>query len=122
MRINPDQPELNDVRDTVREVFKEFGIEATRADEIEHSEGITDRIIDEIKTSEFLFADLSGERPSVYYEVGFAHALDKRVILYRKKDTKIHFDLQHRNCPEYESLADLRAKLRLRIQAIVNKS
>jgi hypothetical protein len=122
MWINPDQPELDDVRDTVREVFQEFGIIAVRADEIEHEEGITDKIMDEIKTSEFLFADLTGERPSVYYEIGYAHALNRRVMLYRKKGAKIHFDIAHRNVPDYENLGDLRTKLRKRLVQHTNKT
>lgn len=122
MWINPDVPELDDVRDTVHEVFKAFNIKATRADEIEHEGVITERIIQEITTSEFLFADLTGERPSVYYEVGYAHAIGKRVILFKKKGSKIHFDLAAYNCPDYDSLGDLRRKLTSRLQALTNKA
>jgi hypothetical protein len=100
MWMNADHPELTDVADAVKEVFSSFDIRAIRADDIEHEGLITRRILNEIKTSEFCFADLSGERPNVYYEVGYAHALSRRVFLYRRKGTGMHFDLAGYNCPE----------------------
>lgn len=121
MAINDDNPELEDIRMCIKEVFEEFGIEATTADEIEHEEAITDRILAEIDGSEFLIADLTHERPNVYYEIGHAHALNKRVILVRKKDTKLHFDVAHRNCPEYENVTGLKRLLRRRLEAVTNK-
>ena len=102
-------------------MFNEFGIHAITADEIEHEDAITDRILDEIDTREFLFADLTHERPNVYYEIGHAHARNKRVILFRKKDTELHFDVAHRNCPEYENITELKKRLRNRLEAITNK-
>ena len=75
MQINPDKPELEDVYEKIKDCFSRFGITVLRADEIEHEEIITQRILEEIKSSEFLLADLTGERPSVYYEIGYAHSL-----------------------------------------------
>ena len=122
MWMDPNNPELTDVADTVRGVFQEFGFRANRADDIQHEGQISDRILNEIKTAEILFADLSGTRPNVYYEVGFAHALNKRVILFRKAGTPIHFDLAGYNCPEYINQHDLREKLTKRLISLTNRN
>jgi nucleoside 2-deoxyribosyltransferase len=92
------------------------GITAVTAED-----AITDRILEEIETNEFLMADLTGERPNVYYEVGHAHARGKRVILYRQTGTKVHFDISHRNCPEYQNISDLKQQLRKRMENVTNK-
>ena len=121
MAIDSSNSDLEDVKVGIKDVFKEFGIDAVTADEIEHEEVITERILSEIETSEFLIADLTHERPNVYYEIGHAHAMKKRVILVRKKGTKIHFDVAHRNCPEYRNTTDLKRLLRKRLETLTNK-
>jgi len=118
MMIDPDRPDLESVKRTIQQEFARFNIKAIRADDIEHSGEITLRILEEIRGAEFLIADLTGERPSVYYEVGFAHAIGKRPILYRRSGTRLHFDLKVHNCPEYADLTELRDMLRKRLTAI----
>lgn len=121
MWMDPKKPELEDVYNTVKRCFKKSGITAERADDIEHDGLITEEIIEKIKSSEFLFADLTGARPSVYYEVGFAHAIRKRVILFRKIGERIHFDLAGYNCPEYTNLSDLEKKLIKRLSHMTGR-
>jgi hypothetical protein len=122
MSMAKDQHDLTDVSNTAKRCFERFGIKAYRSDDIEHEDAITPRILDEIKTAEILLADLTGERPNVYYEVGYAHALPRRVILFRKAGSKLHFDLAGYNCPEYKNLTELEEKLMKRLEHVTGRN
>ena len=121
MRIDPEEPQLEDLYNAIKECFAQFNIQALRAHEIEHEEVITNKIIEKIESSEFLFADLTSERPSVYYEIGYAHALDRKVIMFRRSGERLHFDLAAYNCPEYSNLTDLKERLMRRLEQITNR-
>ncbi|UCE46707.1 MAG: hypothetical protein JSW47_13945 [Phycisphaerales bacterium] len=122
MAMDPEKPDLEDVYQTIKDVCASYKVNAYRADEIEHQDRITDLILSEIKTCEFLIADLSYERPNVYYEIGYAHANNKRPILYRKSGTKLHFDLSVHNVPQYKNITELRELLTNRLEAILGRS
>ena len=121
MSMDPAMPELDDIRNAIKEVCSSFGIRAVRADDVEHQDKITDVVLQYITNSEFLIADMTGERPNVYYEVGFAHAINKRPILYRKNGTRLPFDLSVHNVPGYKNITELKELLTKRFEAILGK-
>lgn len=121
MAIDPNRPDLEDIYNGIKDTCAEFGITAQRADLIEHQGRITDRVLEEIATCEFLIADLSNERPNVYYEVGYAHALNREPILYRSAGTRLHFDLSVHNVPEYKNVTHLRELLSNRLKSILDQ-
>ena len=121
MSMDPKDAGLTDVCNAIKAVCEQFGLHADRIDDIEHQERITDRILESIQSAEFIIADLSGERPNVYYEVGYAHALGKHPILVRKNETHLHFDLSVHNVPEYRNITELTALLRKRLEAILGR-
>lgn len=114
--------ELDDVCHAIKDVCETLGLKAKRADDIEHSDQITDVVLEHIRNSKFLIADLSGERPNECDEVGSALAIGKRPILYRKEGTRLHFDLSVHNVPEHENVTDLKGKLSTRLEAMLGRS
>lgn len=118
MAMDPKRPELTDVHMAIKEVCRDYAIEAVRADDIQHDEKITDLILERIRVSEHIIADLTGERPNVYYEVGHAHAIGKHPILVRRQRTRLHFDLAAHNVREYRNVTELREILVKRFEAL----
>jgi hypothetical protein len=123
MAMDKKNPLLEDVLNAIKRVCESFGLEAKRSDDIEHSESTTNKIKDRIKAAETLIADLSYDRPNVYYELGYAHGLSrgKDVILLAKEQTKLHFDVKDFNTIFYENITELESKLKKRLDAILKK-
>lgn len=69
--------------------------DAKRIDE-EHFDGnVITKMYQLINTSKFVVADLTGARPCVYYEAGYAKAQGIKVIFTAKHKTKKHFEINH---------------------------
>jgi nucleoside 2-deoxyribosyltransferase len=47
-----------------------------------------------ILTSRFIVADLTHERPNVYFELGYARGAGKSVITIARQNAEIHFDVK----------------------------
>jgi hypothetical protein len=107
-----EDPLLEDVVDTIKGICSSLQLRAERVDDIQHFGRITDKIIERIKASRILIADLSFERPNVYYELGFAHGLNRDVILLAKQGTDLHFDIKDFNVLFYRNIKELSSKLK----------
>ena len=57
------------------------GAYAERLDEQLFGESMLQRIYNQIAKADVIVADMTGRNPNVFYEVGYAHALGKVVIL-----------------------------------------
>lgn len=79
----------------IKEACREAGVYCERVDEQIYSENMLDRIYNQISKADFLIADMSDKNPNVFYEVGYAHALGKNVILITQRSEDIPFDLRH---------------------------
>jgi DNA-binding PadR family transcriptional regulator len=99
------------------------GMDPVRVDKREHNEKICDKIIAEIRMSQFLVADFTLHRQGVYFEAGFALGLGRPVIWMCREDEftpeKVHFDTRQYNHIVWTTPEDLRAKLRNRVIATI---
>jgi len=65
-----------------------------------------------LRDADFVIADLSFERPSCYFEVGFAQALGKRVALIAKGGTAIHQLIGREAVLFYNTISDYEGAIR----------
>lgn len=82
-----------------------------RADETQESGIIIDRIYNQISKADLVIAEMTGENPNVFYEVGYAHALGKRVVLIAQDADAIPFDLAHYFHIIYKDKVDLQRRI-----------
>lgn len=105
----------------IEPTLKSLGFNPVRVDQIQHNTTVTPEIMRQIEKSVFIVADLTGEKPNVYYEVGYAHRANKEVILVSKKDTAVHFDVASINRIEYEDFTELSESLAVRVRGICDR-
>lgn len=91
MAMLDNEPVLDDIHYTLKRVSESYSLKPERVDDSFGLGQINLKILNHIKLAEFIIADLTFERPNCYYEIGYAHALNKKVILTAKKRHKNSF-------------------------------
>ncbi len=97
----------------INPILEELGFRCMRADQNFASTPIMFEIFDYIKKAKVIIADLTGSNPNVYYELGICHALKRNVILLKKKDSHVPFDLHGIRHFEYEDKLGGESKLKV---------
>jgi len=77
----------------IKPTLEELGCLVEHAKDANTVERIVDAIFTQIARAKFLIADTTGKNPNVFYEVGYAHALGKKVILIVQDTQDIPFDV-----------------------------
>ncbi|WP_428516588.1 hypothetical protein [Roseovarius sp.] len=101
----------------IKKTAEEQGVVAERVDEQHFSETILERVYRQIENADFIIAEMTGQNPNVFYEVGYAHAKGKLCALVTQSAGDIPFDLkQHPHVIYDGSIADLKDKLAPKIE------
>jgi hypothetical protein len=79
--IMPFEERLASLYAEIRAACESANVRCLRSDEIERTGRITEQIREAIANADVLVADISDLNPNVMYELGYAHALKKEVII-----------------------------------------
>ncbi len=101
----------------IKEACQRAGAYCERVDEQVFVESILERIYNQIAKADVIVSDMTGRNANVFYETGYAHALNKQVILLTKDGDDIPFDLKHYPHIIYgESIITIREELEPRVR------
>ena len=122
--LMPFDPAFKDIyKFGIKGAAEDVGAYAERLDEQMFNEGMLDRIFNQISKADVVVADMTGRNANVFYEVGYAHALNKVVLLLTQKADDIPFDLKHRSHIVYGGdIEKLRLELGKRLTWAVEES
>jgi hypothetical protein len=92
------------IRNLLRELFPQ-GISVTSTSEQEPSGAVASDVRSRIERADYVVFDVSGDNPNVFFELGLAHALKKKLLLLVPKDysPKLPFDIASFLYVPYES-------------------
>jgi hypothetical protein len=97
--------------DVVRTVCEGFNLQTIRADEIYGPGLIISDVVDQLQRAQVVIADITPVNANVYFEVGYALALNKPIILLAKKGTDLPFDVKAFRVLFYEDSIAGKAKV-----------
>lgn len=97
---------------------RKAGLLCERIDEEAFVGDIIERMKKRIEDAALVIADLTGDNPNVFFELGYALGKQRRAMLLRKapdkkkkKDEQLPFDVRTEKCLIYEDASDLEQKL-----------
>jgi hypothetical protein len=120
--LMPFSKEFHDVYQLgIRQACVNAGTYCERVDEQVYDGTILERVYNQISNADFIIADMTGRNPNVFYEVGYAHALNKRVILLTQRVEDIPFDLSSYPHIVYDTVTYLHDELCRRLSWLVSQ-
>lgn len=79
----------------MKKMAQELGLRMLRGDEIFSPKPFMEKVWDGICTAQLILADCTEKNPNVFYEIGMAHTVGKKVVLITRSDKDIPSDIKH---------------------------
>jgi hypothetical protein len=87
----------------IKQTVEKFNRKSERTDQDKFVGDIVERIKARIKSADLIIADITGHNPNVFYEVGLADGLGKKIILISQAQ-EIPFDFKTQNQIQYDNM------------------
>lgn len=107
-------PDMEPVFDAISAAAMSVGLRAERIKDLQGDYRITEKMLTLLTTARMVVADLTHERPNVYFELGYARGVGKTVITIIRTGTSAHFDVQDWTYLEYIDSRPLEHQIRQR--------
>src|SRR5439155_8230123 len=98
-----------------------YRLQVVRADDINRAGSFIKDILESLFSSFVVIADLTGQHPNVFYELGVRHALRPRTILIAQSLDDIPSDLREYRTIEYETSAKGAASFAKRLKQFLDE-
>jgi nucleoside 2-deoxyribosyltransferase len=116
--------------DVIVPAIKQAGLDDYRVDRDPSTKVLIEAIEDGIRSSDACIAEITTDNPNVWYELGFAIANEKPLVMIcnsRERTGPFPFDVRHRTVVKYapdspRDFAKLQSEITRRLQALIDAS
>jgi hypothetical protein len=112
-------PAVEDAFDSFVQVCEDLGYRCERVTQENAGERILPDILARIGQAAFAIVDLTDLKPNVFYELGYADGLGKKVVITAREGTALPFDVKDMPTILWSSQRQLKEDLRKRIISVV---
>jgi hypothetical protein len=79
----------------IKKIGEQLGVTVRRADDIFSPKPFMEKVWDGICAAQLIVADCTQKNPNVFYEIGIAHTVGKKVVLITRSANDIPSDIRH---------------------------
>ena len=98
--IMPFEDDIKALYDSMKDRYKDK-YEFTYAGDMDNQQNILKDIVLGISSANIIIADLTDNNPNVFYELGLAHAMNKKVIIITQELDELPFDIRSYRVSQY---------------------
>lgn len=91
----PFKPQFDEVHRAICDLINYHGIGCWRGDNISAHDHVMQDVVNLISASAVVICDITNENPNVFYEMGIAHTLGKKVIIIAQDTSELPFNIRH---------------------------